>query len=84
MCARVRVCYAYTHAYYIIVYASHRIHTLVQTASGWLSGKRVRLSRGRSWVRAPVFNCYIKDQFMKKYKLFPILARIGYESDSAV
>ena len=25
----------------------------IYTVSGWLSGKRVRLSRGMSWVRVP-------------------------------
>ena len=26
----------------------------LKTESGWLSGKRIRVRRGMSWVRAPV------------------------------
>ena len=31
-----------------------------QTVSGWLSGKRFRLSHGRSWVRVPVGSVIVR------------------------
>ena len=56
------------------------MYQVLETVSGWLSGWRVRLSHGRSWVRVPV-GSYQRPS----YKLPPCMARnaLGLEFGSA-